>query len=111
MVHDVLVPVRRYTGYIDVSIIQCIGRTPDDDHYNHSNSNYHVIGLTDDVMIIMETQDINFVLQLLQIPLLPLHYVTSPEEQILIKIELICDELNRYKVLKYGITLSTLVVP
>jgi hypothetical protein len=63
-----------------------------------------VIGLTDDVMIIMETQDINFVLQLLQIPLHPLNNVTSPEEQILIKLELICDELNRYKVFKYGIT-------
>jgi hypothetical protein len=80
--HDVLVRVRRYTGYIDVSIIQCIGRNPDDDHYNPSTSKYHVIGLTDYVMIVMETQDINFVLQLLQIPLLPLHNVKSPKEQI-----------------------------
>jgi hypothetical protein len=61
----VLVPVRRYTGYVDVSIIQCIGRYPDDDHYSPSTSKYHVIGLTYDVMIVMETQDINFVLKLL----------------------------------------------
>jgi hypothetical protein len=107
----VLLPIRRYTGYVDVSIIQCIGRNPDDDHYNPSTSKYHVIGLTDDVMIVMETQDINFVLQLLKIPLLPLHNVTSPEEQMLIKLELIFDELNRYQVLKYGITLTTSVVP
>jgi hypothetical protein len=62
-------------------------------------------------MIVMETQDINFVLQLLQIPRLPLHTVTTPEEQLLIKLELICDELNRYQVLKYKITLTTSVVP
>jgi hypothetical protein len=63
-------------------------------------------------MIIMETRDIDFVLDLLKIPLhWPLHNVTSPKEQILIKLKLICDAFNRYNVLKYGITLTTSVVP
>jgi hypothetical protein len=82
--HDVLIPVRRYDGLVDVSIIYCIGRAPDDDHYDPRTSKYHVIGLTDNVMIIMESRDIDFVLDLLQIPLhRPLHNVTSPGEQIL----------------------------
>jgi hypothetical protein len=85
--HDVLIPVRRYEGFVDVSIIPCIGRFNDDDHYDPRTSKYHVIGLTDDVAIIMETRDIDIVLDLLKIPLhRPLHNVTSPEEQILIKL-------------------------
>ncbi len=84
---EVLIPVRRYDGLIDVSIIHCIGRANDDDHYDPRTSKYQVIGLTDDVMVIMETRDIDFVLDLLKIPLnRPLHNVTSPEEQILIKL-------------------------
>jgi hypothetical protein len=63
-------------------------------------------------MIIMETRDIDFVLEILKIPLArPLHNVTSAEEIILIKLELICDTFNRFKVLQFGITLTTSVVP
>ena len=50
---QVLIPVRRYDGFVDVSIINCIGRAPDDTFYNPQTSMYHVIGLTDDAMIIM----------------------------------------------------------
>ena len=41
----------------------------------------------------------------------PLNNVTSAEEIVLIKLELICDAFNRLKVLKFGITLTTTVVP
>jgi hypothetical protein len=63
-------------------------------------------------MIIMETRDIDFVLDILKIPLArPLHNVTSAEEIVLIKLELICDAFNRFNVLRFGITLTTSVVP
>ena len=51
-------------------------------------------------------------LQLLKIRLEePLNNVTSAEEIVLIKLELICDAFNRIRVLKFGITLTTSVVP
>ena len=50
-------------------------------------------------------------LQLLKIRLEePLNNVTSAEEIVLIKLELICDAFNRIRVLKFGITLTTSVV-
>ena len=49
----VLIPVRWYDELVDVTIISCIERAPDDTFYNPRTSMYHVIGLTDDVMIIM----------------------------------------------------------
>ena len=51
-------------------------------------------------------------LQLLKIRLEEaLNNVTSAEEIVLIKLELICDALNRIRVLKFGIDLTTTVVP
>ncbi len=77
---QLLIPVRRYDGYIDVSIITSIGRAPDDTFYDPRTSKYHVIGLTDDIIIIMDTSQINFVLQLLKIQTQePLNNVTSAE--------------------------------
>ncbi len=51
-------------------------------------------------------------LQLLKIRLEePLNNVISAEESVLIKLELICDAFNRLRVLKFGINLTTTVVP
>ncbi len=55
---EVLIPVRRYEGDVDISIITCIGRAPDD-IYEPQTSRYHVIGLTDNIIIIMETSEID----------------------------------------------------
>ena len=110
-VGEVLIPVRRYEGDVDISIITCIGRAPDD-IYEPQTSRYHVIGLTDNIIIIMETSEIDPVIELLRLHTrVPLRNVTSAEEIILIKLELICDAFNRLQVLRFGITLTTSVVP
>ena len=60
----------------------------------------------------METSEIDSVIELLRLRTrVPLRNVTSAEEIILIKLELICDAFNRLKVLRLGITLTTTVVP
>jgi hypothetical protein len=107
----VSVHVRRYDGDTDVSIIQCIGQRRGNYDYDPTTSRFQVIGLTQDVMIVMETQDIDFILHLLHINTAPPLHVTPSLDRLLITLEMICDELNRYKVLKFGIKLANSVVP
>jgi hypothetical protein len=54
--NDFLVPIKRYTGDVDLSILLCIGQRLGDDDYDEANSKFQVIGLTKDVIIVMETK-------------------------------------------------------
>jgi hypothetical protein len=44
--NDVLIPVRRYEGDVDVSIIPCIRQRLGDDDFDLTTSRFHDIGLT-----------------------------------------------------------------
>jgi hypothetical protein len=70
-----------------------------------------VIGLTNDLIVVMETKDVDIIVQLLDIDTSPLLHVTSDLDTLQVKLESICDTKNRYAVLRFGITLTTTVVP
>jgi hypothetical protein len=108
---DVLLPIRRYEGDVDISIVPCIGQRLGDDDYDATKSRFKVIGLTKDVIIVMEKKYVDIIVQLLDINTSPLQHVTSELDILHVKLELICDTLNRYAVLQFGITLTTRVVP
>jgi hypothetical protein len=59
----------------------------------------------------METRDVDIMVQLLDIDTFRLLHVTSPVDRPQIKLEMICDKLNNYRVLQFGITLTNAVVP
>jgi hypothetical protein len=107
----VLIPVRRYEGDIDVSIIPCIGQRLGDDDFDPATSRFHVIGLTQDVIVVMKTQEVDIMVQLLDIDTFRLLHVTSPVDGLQIRLEMICDKLINYAVLRFGITLTNAVVP
>jgi hypothetical protein len=96
--NDVLVPIRRYEGDVDISIVPCIGQRLGDDDYDAPKSRFQVIGLTKDVIIVMETKDVDIIVHLLDIDTSPLLHVTSDLYILHVKLELICDTLNMYAV-------------
>jgi hypothetical protein len=69
------------------------------------------MGLTQDVIVVMETQDVDIMVKLLDIENFRLLYVISPVDRLQIKLEMICDKLNNYAVLQFGLTLTNAVVP
>jgi hypothetical protein len=48
-----------YTGDVHVYIFPCLGHRLGDDDYDGNNSKFRVIGLTKDVIVVMETKDID----------------------------------------------------
>jgi hypothetical protein len=59
----------------------------------------------------METQDVDIMVQQLHIDTFRLLHVTSPLDRLQLKLEMICDKLNNYAVLRFGITLTNAVIP
>jgi hypothetical protein len=58
----------------------------------------------------METKDIDIMVKVLNIDTSPLQHATSDLDIQLVKLPLICDTLNTYIVLQFGIALTTRVV-
>jgi hypothetical protein len=70
-----------------------------------------VIGLTPEVIIVMRTCDMDDMLHLQHINQTSLAQATTIKQLQHIKLELLCDELNKKQVLKHGIDLKTNVIP
>jgi hypothetical protein len=76
----------RYEGDIYVSIIPCIGQRLGDDDFDPKTSRFQVIGLTQDVIVVMESQDVDIMVQLLGIDTFRLLHVISPVDGLQIKL-------------------------
>jgi hypothetical protein len=58
------VPIKRYTGDVDLSNFPCIRQRLGDDDYDEANNKFQVIGLTKDVLFVMETKYMDIMVQI-----------------------------------------------
>jgi hypothetical protein len=100
-----------YEGTVDVRMFPFIWQKLESDHYDEINSTFQVIGLTSEVIIVMRTCDMDEMLHLQQINQSSLSHATTTKQLHHMKLELLCDDLNRQKILRNGNYLATDVIP
>jgi hypothetical protein len=88
-----------------------IGQSIESDHYDEINSTFRVINLTNDVIVVMRTCEMDHMLHLLHINQSYLSHNPTPIHLHHEKLELLCYELNNQAVLRKGIDLDNDVVP
>jgi hypothetical protein len=108
---DVLEAIKRYTGDVNLSTFPSISKRLRDDDYSKTDTKFEVIGLTKDIIIVMDNTDINMIFTLINIDMSPVNNAKSELDAQHIKLALICDALNTWQVLQFGCMLTSQVVP
>ncbi len=88
-----------------------IGQDINSEVFNPCIGTFQVLGLTSNVLILIRTNDIDHMLHVFRCNLIHLIHGTEPLLLLHQKLELLCNEMNRMKILRNGNDLTIDVMP